>query len=270
MAAPATVILDKSFVQGAKAPDIQSLCAAGQALMPDVLFYEMISSKEPGRSRCFGKFPQSERPIIVVPNIGELLRYEFKNHRGSGAPSAHAKDIPYRFNPDLARSGYRLPDQARTVLDRELVRLESEVVSFIDLVNSAPLMFPDAFQGSAQSRAEARQQIEAELATPEPVLRLYSQLSPPLGIENPPSASEIDPGWALYRSLQVKLFATLDLATRYGPIPEVANGKLHAKMEHYMLDAQYAVLGALEGSLATRDNWMRDIWKKMCPDGRLM
>lgn len=238
--------------------------------MPDVLFFEMLSSEEPGRSRTFMKFPQSENPVIVVPNLGELLRYEFKHHRGSGPPSAHAKDFHYRFNPGLARPDYKLTAEAQSILDNELTRLEGEVLSFIQLVNTAPQMFPDAFTGSAQSRTDARRQIEAELATGEPIIRLYSQLDAPPGVEAPPSPSEIDPTWALFRSLQVKLLATLDLAVRHGPVREVAKGELHEKMEHYMLDSQYAVLGALEGGLATCDKWMRDIFQKMRPDGRLM
>jgi hypothetical protein len=105
--AETAVVLDKSFVQGAKPDDVQSLCRENRALMPDVLFFEMLSSEEPGRSRCFAKFPQIENPVIVVPNVGELLRYEFKHRRGSGPPSAHAKEIRYRFNPKLIHADYK-------------------------------------------------------------------------------------------------------------------------------------------------------------------
>lgn len=268
--AEVAVILDKSYVQAAKPSDIQELCLKNKALMPDMLFYEMLSADEPGRSRCFAKFPCTENPVIIVPSIGELLRYEFANHRASGPPSAHAKEIRFRFDPNLSATSYEFSAEAATVMHIELRRLNDEVASLIQMVNMAPRVFPDVFSGSDSSRLAARRQIESEIATnPGPVVQLYSLLTPPRGTPKPPTPAMLDPSWTLFRSLQVKLLATLDLGIRYGTLPAQPGIKRHTEIEHHMFDMQYAMLGALEGALATNDNWMRDIWKKMCPTGVL-
>jgi len=269
MADTSGIILDKSFVQGSKASDIAQLSAKGRGLMPDVLFFEMLSSDEPGRSRCFKKFP-GENPVTIVPNVGTLLAYEVEHGRASDRPSLHALETRYQFNPLLAKGSYNLPPEATEVLERELNRVAEDVSTFIQLVNLAPLMFPDAFSGTYAFRQEARAEAERVLATdPEPIQRFYGELRDAEGRLAPIKAA-LNPTWAHFRWLQVRLVATLDLACRFGTVSETPSEKQRRKLEHFMLDIEYVILGALEGALAAGDGWMQDIWRRVCPDGLLV
>ena len=125
------IILDKCFLQGAAPDTLEKLSEAYQLLMPDVLFYELISSLEPARSRCFNKLPNSENPISVTQHIGALLRYELETHKPSGLPSENLVDITYRFNPGLATGAYELTNtdiEACKEIEEELVwRIYSQI-----------------------------------------------------------------------------------------------------------------------------------------------
>ena len=83
MAKP-TIVLDKNYLQGSTAAHILQLAQSHQLLMADVLFYELISSSEPGRSRCFAKFPKTENPVVLVHHMGALLKQEIESHEACG------------------------------------------------------------------------------------------------------------------------------------------------------------------------------------------
>jgi hypothetical protein len=97
MAKP-TIVLDKNYLQGSTAAHMLQLAQSHQLLMADVLFYELISSSEPGRSRCFAKFPKIENPVILVNHVGALLKQEIESHEACGKPSTRYEDIRFQFN----------------------------------------------------------------------------------------------------------------------------------------------------------------------------
>ncbi len=45
--------------------------------------------------------------------------------------------------------------------------------------------------------------------------------------------------------------------------------KAYEKIEHYVLDAHYLILGALEGAFATREKKLQRWYLLLCPEGRL-
>ena len=77
----AHIVLDKSFLDGANPQQIKSLCDDHTVLMPDVLFYELITTDEASRKPCFNKFPDTNNPVELIPNIGTLLRYELSTRK---------------------------------------------------------------------------------------------------------------------------------------------------------------------------------------------
>jgi len=92
------IILDKSFLQGTKTSRIQELAAAHRLVVSDALFYELLTAPEPGRTRCFAKFPQTENPVDLVNHIGTMMRIEIDTHLPSGRPSLKSAE----FSPALA------------------------------------------------------------------------------------------------------------------------------------------------------------------------
>jgi hypothetical protein len=263
------VILDKNFVEGGKKEAIVALCRDGRALMPDVLFYEMLTGSEPGRSRCFAKFP-GVNPVPLVPNVGTLQTFELDHHRACGLPSAHGEPIDYRFNPKLFTGNYELPEEGKTTLRDEEERLRGELPTLIEMINMAPSLFPDVFN-KALDREAALAEVEHVLANDESaIVRFYAGLEPPDASIKPVPASLLTKEWVFFRLLQVKLWASLDLRLRLGELPREIAGERRHRLENYLFDMQYGVLGLLEGGLATEDDWLRRLFKIFRPDGLLL
>lgn len=263
------VILDKNFVQGGKKEAILALCHEGRALMPDVLFYEMLTGPEPGRSRSFAKFP-GINPVPLVPNVGALQTFELDHHQSCGLPSGHVEALDYRFNPKLFTGTYELPEEGKVTLRDEEERLRGELSILVEMINIAPSMFPDAFS-KGLDREAGRVEAEQALATNESaIVDFYAQLLPPDPAIKPVPASLLTKDWVFFRSLQVKLWASLDLRMRLGDLPENLTGERRHRLENFLFDMQYAVLGLLEGGLATEDAWLRKLFRLFRPDGLLL
>jgi hypothetical protein len=257
-------ILDKNFLQGGQAGTIARLCEEGSVVMPDVLFYEMISCEEPARSRCFRKLPQVENPIVVVPNTGKLLRLELQHQRPCGVPSTHALDLRFRFNPKLAQGGYVFPKSARKVLEEATAGTNDDLRRFVEMVNLAPLMFPDVFKKglSDKARLAAKEDALRQIADDTHVAREgFRQLSGPAGRRL--AGCELGPDWIHFRWLQVMLAAVVDLGLRYGRLEPPFLPKREHEVGNFVLDMQYAMLALLEGGLASNDAWLRKLYLRL-------
>ena len=269
-----TVVIDKCFLQGSKTDRIRELCQSHDVLMTDVLFYELISSSEPHRSRCFAKLPPTDNPVTLIQHTGTLLRKEIDSHRPSGKPSDNPEDIRYRFHPNLAKGSYVFPEVAREALDEENHKTHENVVSFIQRARVIAEVFPTLLSGSDSDRATAKNEAIRIVATDTTsVLKFYSALEPPPGEKPLPPAEIVTPAWALFRWVQVQLLMSLDVFFRYhGKIPEASALTPHwyEKIEHDLLDAEYLVLGVLEGSFATNERKLQTYWHMLRPDGALM
>lgn len=264
------IILDKNFVQGGTKEAIGELCASGQALMPDVLFYEMLSDDEPWRTRCFVKFP-GVNPVPIVPSVSEMLAIECETHEPCGLPSAHVKGHDFQFNPRLLQGDYVLPKEAQAIVDAERVRVDADVNTLIAMARIAHTVFPGAFDGGSAERAAKQEDFRMSLACdPEPIVRFYSELDRPGAKVVPPPPERLTPEWMHFRWLQVKLLLSLDLASKYGQFDVEMTPATRHRLENYMMDSHYVMLGALEGGLATKDKWARETFARICPRGLLL
>lgn len=259
------IILDKCFVQGTPTPLMHELCHSRRALMPDVLFYEMITCEEPDRSACFAKFPPIDNPVVVVPNVGNLLRSEIEHRRPCGRPSDHALTIRYRFHPKLANGTYAFSASAQTALKEARAAANEDLWRFIDMINVAPLVFPEVFKKGLRDearRAVRDDAIEEIVNDPALVRTALAQLKGPIeGLQN----CDLGLNWLHFRWLQVKLAATLDLAMRYGQIQLPLTPKRTHEFGNFMMDLQYVMLALLEGGLASRDAWLMGLFRRLCP-----
>lgn len=269
-----TVVIDKCFLQGSKVDRIRELCLSHNVLMTDVLFYELISSSEPHRSRCFAKFPPCENPVTLIQHTGALLRKEINSHIPSGKPSENPEDIRYRFHPDLATGKYAFPEATMVALEEENSKTHGNVVSFIQRTQVIAEVFPTLLSGSDADRENAKDEAIRIIATDTAsVLKFYSALESPPGEKPLPPAEIVTPGWTLFRWVQVQLLMSMDVFFRYrGKIPEPSalTHRWYEKIEHDLLDAEYLVLGVLEGSFATTERKLQKYWQMLRPDGVLM
>lgn len=269
-----TVVIDKCFLQGSKADRIRELCLSHNVLMTDVLFYELISSSEPHRSRCFAKFPPTENPVSLIHHVGALLHKEINSHAPSGKPSDNRENIRYRFHPDLATCEYVFPEDARQALDEENHKTQMNVSSFIQRARVIAEIFPELLSGSDFDRETAKEEAAHIIATDTTsILKFYSALETPAGEKPLPPTEIVTPAWALFRWVQVQLLMSLDVFFRYrGRIPDASalTPNWHERIEHDLLDAEYLVLGVLEGSFATSERKLQNYWQILRPDGALL
>jgi len=264
------IILDKSFLQGTKTSRIQELAAAHRLVVSDALFYELLTAPEPGRTRCFAKFPQTENPVDLVNHIGTMMRIEIDTHLPSGRPSEHRENLRFQFNPHLVSPSYVLPDQAQVAVEEQTTQLQSDVVGFLEQVSLVPTFFPNLLTGNTAEQKLAHAEAEGALAEPRALIPFYSSLEPPPGERPLPPARLVSEKWAVYRWLQVKLLFAVDVYVRYrGALPETLSPSTYERMEHDVLDAQVFMLGCLEGAFATREKKLKRWWSLLCPDASL-
>ena len=145
------VILDKSYLQGTSHNRFQELSTQFRFLMPDVLFYELISCDEPVRSRCFRKFPQKSNPISLVKSVSELLRKELASHKPAGSPSENLLKVNYRFNPELREEPYIPPDDVKTAICESEAELDRDVSMLMDST-ALETLFPDIHTGTTKKQ----------------------------------------------------------------------------------------------------------------------
>lgn len=266
------MLLDKSFLQGSPATVIRELAETHTLLMPDVLFYELISCDEPARSRCFAKFPPGENPVVLLQHLGALLKKEMKTHQPCGLPSDNVEKIRYQFNADLTSSGYELPEEAAALVTEEAEKLKQEVVQYLGRAAVVKKLFTEHGTAKGGDRDSLRNEAEAATAGVDQMRTFYKSVSSssPLGEFNPPPAELVGPDWACFRLLQVQWLFGIDVWFRYGNnFPVDPTGRAYERLEHDVLDANYLVLGALQGSLATDENKLRRWFRLLRPDGHL-
>jgi len=240
--------------------------------MPDVLFYEIMSTDEAARSRCFQKFPAVDNPVTLAPNVGTLLAHEIDTHTPCGLPSSWKLDFSYRFNTALLEPAYRLPPETHAALEEQNAEIKNDVAEFAERVRVTASLFPDVSSGSTNRRKAAKAEAEKAISTDQSVIHaFYRQFDAPGGEKPFPPADLVTPSWAIFRWLQANLLIALDLCWRYGAaLPDPLSERLHEKIEHDMLDSHYVILGALEGSIATNDKTIMHFWSLMCPNGNFL
>lgn len=265
------IIIDKCFLQGTSAREIQELSGQFQLLMPDVLFYELISSSEPGRSRCFKKLPQRSNPIPIAKHVGALLQKELATHAAAGLPSDNVEEFDYRFNPALSTGSYRFSeDDVRASREIE-EELRSDILSLVEKAQMVPTMFPVIDSGGGEERRRHKTEIEEFVASDTKELRRFlSSLQLPGNIPMP-NKNSLGPSWALFRWLQVHLLFSIDVHMRYGAIDfQSLTPKQLVKLEHDVLDAHYLILGVMQHAFATKENKLIRFFRLLCPDGVLV
>ena len=264
------VILDKSYLQAASHSRFLELSEQYQFLMPDVLFYELISCDEPVRSTCFSKLPQKANPIPLVKSLGELLREELTTRKPAGLPSKNLLEVEYQFNPGLGEGSYNLPDDLKTVIFESEAELDGDVNRLMDFT-ALERMFPHIHTGTDEERKEYKSEYERYIAeNPRKLGTFLSSLEPPDGFALP-TQEKLNESWTLLRWLQVRLLFNLDLYVRYGNNKSIELTKnLKSKLKNDVLDMNYLILGVLQHGFATKERKLIEFYNLLCPGGLLL
>ena len=249
---------------------MHELADSHRLLMSEALLYELLSKRDDYR-RCFCKLPDVDNPVDIVLHVGGYLKREIESRRPSPKPSSSKRDIRFRFNLRLLEDDYVMPPEAASEIERQRMDLLADIRTFKERALGIPDFFADAFVGSDDARRAARADAEALIASPGSLLDFYGQLRAPKGIRRFPPRKLVTDEWAIYRWLQVQFLFALDLYARYGAaLKEPMSPATEEKIEHDVLDAQYMLIGVLEGAFATEERKLQHWFRLLRPDGLLL
>lgn len=259
------IVLDKSYLDGAAGAEVAAVCERYTALMPQELFFEMMTTSPESRRRCFSKLPDRDSPVALIPPVGVLVAFERRHHEPSVPLSRHRVDgHAYAFNRRL-RDGTFIPsaDDQRNLLEWQ-GQVETDTRAFMKTCLSVADVIP-GLKGRGQAGLDAAVESAREMiATDHSFVRgIYSAGGPP----DKPPADRIGPQWAVFRLFQCRMLSALRMFARYqGAMPEQAGAEFWRRAEHSMHDVYYLILGCLAGGLATFDDEIKEDFLLVCPD----
>ncbi len=260
------IVLDKSYLDGARTAEVRDLCDRYTVLMPQELFFEMLTTLPESQQRCFAKLPDRDSPVALIPPAGVLLDFEREHHEACVPLSRHRVDgHPYAFNSRL-RDGTHVPGtQESAHLAAWKSQVDADTRTFMDLCLRISDVFPEL---NGLREADLRAAVETArqtLATNLDFVRaIYGAGAPP----DAPHGDRIGPRWASFRVYQCRMLSALRMFARYeGVIPEQASSGFWTRAEHSMLDVNGLILlGCLAGGIATFDDEIRMDFMLLCPD----
>ena len=155
------LILDKSVLQGSSRNAIRDGLNGARAVLSDVLFYEVMSSGEPGRSRCLGKL--AGEIVRVTPHVGGLLRHEIENRDACGPPSLHLDGFEIEIGAELSVATFFPSQHEQQVIAEEFNRIAGDVQQVLIKAAMIPRIFPAVSSRSHIERETARRETVALL-----------------------------------------------------------------------------------------------------------
>lgn len=270
----AHIVLDKSYLQGASPDKIISLCDEHTVMMPDVLFYELTTTKEDSMRDCFNKFPDRDNPVELIPNIGSLLKYEWEMHKSCVPLYERRERITFRFNRRLRAGRYQFQGKQLKAKESEMQVVDNKTREFFDLAMIAQdTFYPHLSNLQGVDYSNAINDIKERISTNnEEVCGIYRRMFTGNVEHKPPiKSSDLNSNWATFRWVQVRMIYSLDLLLRYkGQLPTQPTQKFWCRIEHEMLDAEYVMLGSLALGLASNDTGLVSCYKRICPEGELL
>ncbi|HEX6901263.1 MAG TPA: hypothetical protein VF789_16180 [Thermoanaerobaculia bacterium] len=258
------IVLDKSYLQGASAGSIHSLCATFRVIMPGALFFELLTGDPVERARCFAKFPQVMNPVEIVEHVGRLLRFEASKKKPAPPLYERRHRMLFNFNTKLTDSTFvPTPEQQKGIGSWEK-EVEREVDSFRERVALSHRWFPSIESASNRDRPGVIKEIQALVARdPKLVRKLYSSIRTKFF----PRSAQLDSRWAFFRWMQVHVIGALDHVSRYGVGSDLTGAR---NLENEVVDLQYRIMGVLAGAIATRDKKCQEVFQMLRPDGLLV
>lgn len=138
----AYVVLDKSYLEGVGSDRIKSLCDEHTVLMPDVLFYELMTTSEHSRKRCFKHLPGTDNPVELIPNVGSLMRFELNTHQPSTPLYDRRLKIRFIFNKNLKTEAFQFTPLQFKSMQQWQQLVSQETTRFFQLAMLVPCFFP--------------------------------------------------------------------------------------------------------------------------------
>ena len=255
------VVLDKSYLHQVGPKKMAEFCSSYQGLMPESLFYELLTTSPKNRAKCFRNLPKVENPLVLVKSVGSILRAEVEKK----APLADIKDasihIRYMFNRNLINPHHEFTNEQKYSISQWKKDITLRVYDFKQKAAVVSGWFPriKGFKAGSDPKPieEAKQLVCRDSGVVREIYeRIRNQAFPP--------AEMVDERWGLFREIQVYVVAALDYVFMYGDNNPDA---LSRKIENEYLDLEYCITASLVGALASQDKRMIGRFKSVRPDG---
>lgn len=264
------LILDKNVLQGASSAGYQALAGRYRLLMPDVLFFELMKADPIVRARCFRALPTGDNPIALTHHIGEHLRHELETGQPLGRPSEHVLPWGFRFNP-LLQIAEALPAEVEELVEAQRAEHMARVPDYVQRIRDMHQRLAEVSQEQRISRPTAAEAIRAGLLDLPTVREAMGGVRDPEGRAFLPPVDSLNADSALVVHFQVTHALALQRALDHGgEFDSPANvTRLTPALARELFDADYLMLGVLEGGLATREKRLRRIFRWLRPQGAL-
>lgn len=258
----AGVVIDKSYLRGVPAEDFRRLNGEHDFLVTEALLYELAKDSASARAKLFRKL-QSNRGVILLPNMWSVIDHELKSERPSRKPSELAVPRDYSSANRLAEDGFLLTDEMQASLYKrqQLIRLNAECF-LVAGASALSKMIPDT---KLSSKDEVYRLAENLVNDKGFIASFYFALSDAENVKEalgytPPA--EIDSRWSTWVLFQLYVVFYLDVAFRHKESIKVGlPEKTKEKLAHDFLDLEYLFLGLIEGCFATREKKLISWWK---------
>ena len=264
------LILDKSFLDAASLGEVANIWESHLVIMPDVLFYELITTREDSCRRCFNKIPNIDNPIALLPGIGDLLRYEIEKKEPCTPLANRCMKDEFRFNTRLREGSFQFLGEVLEAKEEQMMQTKTETRNFVERCMLVHHFFPEVNGIPYKDFPDAIEAGRIKVATNEEFVReVYSSfLGGDISPSDPPKPTEIDAHWAFYRWVQCQLLSSLRLFGKLqGIMPPNVGASFWTKAEHSMLDSYYVIFGTLAGALASGDQEVIEDYQLLCPEG---
>jgi len=246
------IAVDKCFLQGASKQELESVFEKYRVLMPEILFHELLTTERTYRARCFSRIPKRENPMVLVPNVGPILRWEVTHHQPMRNIDVVAIDDRFQFNPGLIDENYDMGYEQRVNLEEWKVEMATHVTYFAEGSSKIYKVFPDIehyVPGQDTLRIDEAKRMVCQ--DDDFIKAVYNNGED----ENWPKTNQIFNEWAIFKWLQIRLLGSLEYFRMYGPrVMEVEI------IENAYFDLEYCLVGCICGEFATRDKTLSKIY----------
>lgn len=189
------------------------------------------------------------------------MRFEVNNKVPCNPVTQLAIGIKGRFNNKLCNKDFCLP---LGKIGQWMEKIRKEIEEFKELSANVYHWFPSLANFRPGQLKSVITAAEDAIANDESLIRkIYEDIRGP----DFPAGDMIGQNWIIFRRMQVHLLAAVEYIRRYGP--NNTSAKIE-RVENDFLDIEYCITGAQVGALASRDNRVREMFKKICAKGLLI
>ncbi len=210
------VVLDKSYLQGTCAEQVEQLCNNCRTLIPDVHLYELFLAPSSTRARCLRKLRRDQPVVDVVMGLGVLFRFEV-NNCAPCTPLDERFVVRVKLADSLFDSSGTLTPEQTQYLDKTEMDLCAQTVNVISIWRTVDRFFPRLHGLKPGDSCEAVEQARNSIANDTLTVRqIYEDIRQQWEIPNwfhaeLPPPHLIGPQWVIYRWLQLNLLAAIDI-----------------------------------------------------------